>query len=495
MLTLIWFLQLIAEGMALYGIWQLQMLPDNYFLILSAAFVMLALFTGLLLLPRRASRFQSGFGVFMSVVVFIASCAAALLVIDAHGTIQGIAGHSGGDLTMAVYVRTEDPAQSIADAADYRFAVIQGYEEERTQKAVAAIEEELGSEISVTEYSGSETLVEAFFSGESDALIVNSAYVNLLEDLEGYEDFYDRVRILYEVKSSAWSAIIDNIGTGGNIFQTEKDDITQESFVVYISGSDTRNKKLSTSRSDVNILAVVNPQTKQVLLLNTPRDYYVPNPASSTGALDKLTHCGIYGIECSMQALSDLYGVNVDYYAQINFTGFETLIDAIGGVTVYSDTAFSTNNGFSFSKGENQLDGEKALAFARERYHLSGGDNARGKNQMKVIKAVIGKMTSGTTIISNYAGIMESLEGMFATSMSTSDISSLVKMQLDDMAQWNIVSYAVTGEGGKEITYSDPGRKLYVMYQDEELVSYGAQLIDRVIEGEILTEADMTVPE
>ena len=491
MLTFIWFLQAIAEAMALFCIGQLNMLPDNYFLILAGIFGLLAVFTGILMLPRWTGRLQGSCGTFLSVVIFAVSCAASLLVMDAQGTIQGISGQTGGKLTMAVYVRTDDPAQTIADAADYDFAVVQGYDEARTRQAVEAIEAELGKTITVNEYAGARELLEAFFSGQSDAMILNSAYANLLEDLEGYEDFYSRVRILYEVNSSAWSAIFENVG---EIIQGDKDAITDEPFVVYISGSDTRDKKLSTSRSDVNILAVVNPKTKQVLLINTPRDYYVPNPASGSGAMDKLTHCGIYGIECSMQALGDLYGVEVDYYAQINFTGFETMIDAIGGVTVWSDVSFNTVDGGHFDAGELHLDGAEALAFARERKNLPGGDNARGQNQMKVIRAVIDKMTSGTTILSNYSGIMESLEGMFATSLTADEISALVKMQLKDMAQWNISSYAVTGYDGSDVTYSMPGTNLYVMYQDEAMVAHGATLADRVIAGEILTDADMAVP-
>ena len=491
MLTFIWFLQAIAEAMALFCIGQLNMLPDNYFLILAGIFGLLAVFTGILMLPRWTGRLQGSCGTFLSVVIFAVSCAASLLVMDAQGTIQGISGQTGGKLTMAVYVRTDDPAQTIADAADYDFAVVQGYDEARTRQAVEAIETELGKTITVNEYAGARELLEAFFSGQSDAMILNSAYANLLEDLEGYEDFYSRVRILYEVNSSAWSAIFENVG---EIIQGDKDAITDEPFVVYISGSDTRDKKLSTSRSDVNILAVVNPKTKQVLLINTPRDYYVPNPASGSGAMDKLTHCGIYGIECSMQALGDLYGVEVDYYAQINFTGFETMIDAIGGVTVWSDVSFNTVDGGHFDAGELHLDGAEALAFARERKNLPGGDNARGQNQMKVIRAVIDKMTSGTTILSNYSGIMESLEGMFATSLTADEISALVKMQLKDMAQWNISSYAVTGYDGSDVTYSMPGTNLYVMYQDEAMVAHGAALADRVIAGEILTDADMAVP-
>ena len=184
--------------------------------------------------------------------------------------------------------------------------------------------------------------------------------------------------------------------------------------------------------------------------------------------------------------------MEVDYYAQINFTGFETLIDAIGGITVYSDKAFTTNDRYQIVKGENYLNGAQALSFARERKHLSGGDNDRGKNQMKVIQAVINKMTSGTTILTNYSDIMASLEGMFATSMAMNEISSLMKMQLNDMAAWNIQSYAVTGYNGSDYTYSAPGTKLYVMYPNDNDVARAKSLIDMVWDGTILTEEVMS---
>lgn len=493
LLKLIWLLQLLAEGVVLAGVWKLNMLPEDYFLMLAGGFAVLLLITGLLMLPRRARGFRSGLGVFLSFLIFASSCAAALLVQDAHGTIEGISGHQASGLTLAVYVRANDPAQTIQDAASYRFAVVRDYEVENTQKVVDAVEKELGHTITVCQYEGTQSLLEAFFSGESDALILNSTYTHLLEEMEGYEDFYDRIRVLYEVKSNAWSSMLGNLGQNGGLFpQNEKQDITKDPFVVYLSGSDTRNKKLSTTgRSDVNILAVVNPETKQVLLLNTPRDYYIPNPASSAGTKDKLTHCGNSGITCSMEALSNLYGVDIDFYAQINFTGMETMIDAIGGITVENDVTFSTVDGYRFSKGEVTLNGKKALSFARERKHLPTGDNGRGRNQMKVVTAVINKMTSGTTLLTNYSEIMESLTGMFATSMPASDISSLVKMQLGDLARWKIQSFAVTGINGKAECYSAPGMKLAVMYPDEAMVAYASSLVERIMADEILSDADM----
>ena len=488
MLVLIWLLQLAAEVLAVLGIWRLDMLPQKYFLILCGTFALLALFTAILLLPVRTGRLQGGAGVFLSVLIFIVSCVASVTILDTQGTIEKVVGQVSSGASVTVFVRSEDRAHDLQDAADYRFGIVEGYETERIQEAVDAMEEELGHSLRISAYETVQSLVDALYEEEVDALILNSAYVGILEEIEGYEDFRGRIRQIHEVKISGWTSVLESLG---NVSTQKGEDVTNTPFVVYLSGSDTRDKTLTTSRSDVNILLVVNPETRQVLLLNTPRDYYIPNPVSSVGTKDKLTHCGIYGIECSMQALGDLYGVDVSHYAQINFTGFETLIDAIGGITVHSDVSFITNDKIQIAAGENHLNGEEALSFARERKHLAGGDNARGQNQMKVIKAVIDKMTSGSTIISNYADIMESLEGMFATSMPMTDISSLVKMQLNDMSQWEIHSYAVTGFNGSEYTYSTPGTRVYVMYPDDAMVAHASALIDKIFAGEIITEADL----
>ena len=485
LLVLIWLLQIIAEALACYGIWELNMLPEKYFIALGAAMAVLAIMTAILLLPIRTGRLQGGLGVFLSLIVFGLSCAASLMILDARGTIDGVVGQVSSGASVGIYVRAEDRAQDLDDAAAYRFGQVNGYEMERFGEAVSEMEKTLGSAMDVTYYDGAKALLDAFFGGEVDALIVNSAYVDIFEEIDGYEDFRGRVRLIHEQKINSWSSVLGSL----NANKPQKGaSITSDPFVIYLSGSDTRNQKLATSRSDVNILVVVNPETKQILLLNTPRDYYIPNPISSAGTKDKLTHCGIYGIECSMEALAQLYDVEVDYYAQINFTGFETLIDAIGGITVYSEKSFVTNDRYQIVAGENTLNGAQALSFARERKHLSGGDNDRGKNQMKVIKAVIDKMTSGTTILTNYSNIMASLEGMFATSMPMNEISSLMKMQLEDMAEWNIQSFAVTGYNGSDYTYSAPGTKLYVMYPNDADVAKAQAMIDTIWADGVITE-------
>lgn len=261
--------------------------------------------------------------------------------------------------------------------------------------------------------------------------------------------------------------------------------ITDTPFVVYISGSDTRSATLETSRSDVNILMAVDPVNRQILLLNTPRDYYVANPAGN-GAMDKLTHLGLSGISNSMQGLADLYDTDVDYYAQINFSGFETLIDAIGGITVYSDVAFTSGDGYSFVEGENQMNGEQALSFARDRYNQTTGDNARGEHQMMVIEAVIQKLTSSRTdLLFNYSSILNSLSGMLSTNFSSADIAALVKEQLNG-GSWSVTQYAVTGADGSEYTYSMPDQKAYVMYQDPQMVATASEMLRKISEGEKL---------
>ena len=279
---------------------------------------------------------------------------------------------------------------------------------------------------------------------------------------------------------------IDSVVTGKKIKTSKIDD----PYIVYISGSDTRDNKLSEkTRSDVNILMVVNPKTHQILLLNTPRDYYVMNPAYN--GMDKLTHCGLGGVENSMKALCDLYGLDeIDYDARINFTGFEKLVDAVGGIDIYSEVAFTTQDGSSVQivKGENHLNGAQALAYARERHAFASGDLARGEHQMEVIKAIANKMMSSTALISNYMGIMSSLSGMFETDMPQALFQYMVKDMLNGggSGDWDIKSYAVTGKSAFAVCATS-GQSLSVIIRDEASVEQAKEYIRQVMDGEALT--------
>ena len=287
--------------------------------------------------------------------------------------------------------------------------------------------------------------------------------------------------------------------TSGLLTGAEANKITKEPFVVYLSGVDNRGELTEKARSDVNILAVVNPTTKQAALINTPRDYYVD--LAGTDSKDKLTHAGLYGVETSMATLGNLYGVNVEHYLRINFAGFINIIDAIGGVDVYSDQAFTSvgSPGYydptTFAEGWNHLDGKSALAFARERHAFKTGDVQRGINQMKVIDAMLNKIKS-PALLMGFTKILDAVADSFVTSLSTNQISALVRMQLSDFAEWNIERYTVTGTSGSSTKcYSAKGQKLYVMKPDEASVAKAKEMIVAVMGGEGTVSSTTQTPE
>ena len=500
LLLALWLLMLAAEVTAVVFLIRMNMIPATYLVVIGLVLALVWAGAGALMFLKQKSPVSKG-GIVRRViagilaVVMMAGCGvvsnAALKVKD---MIDNMVQPSVVSAVISVYVLQENAAQELKDAADYTFGTVTNYDTEGTEKAIGEIEELLEKEIAVVTYDSVPAMVNALYGHEVDAMILNSAYVTILEDIDIYADFEKQTRVLHEVviyeEPKPTEPVEPSGGTQTQPSTEPEKEIHVEPFIMYISGSDTRNQLLTVSRSDVNILVIVNPQTHQILMVNTPRDAYIPNPAGN-GALDKLTHCGIYGIDCSVTALSDLYGQQIDHYAQINFTGFETLIDAVGGVTVYSDVAFTTNHGnYSIQVGNNELNGSQALAFARERYALKGGDKDRGKNQMKVIAALIDKLSS-TTIITNYAQILDSLKGMFTTDLSEEQISQLVKMQLSEMPKWEVFSYAITGTGASEETYSMPGRKLSVWNPNADSVAYASELMSRVLEGQLITAEDI----
>ncbi len=239
-------------------------------------------------------------------------------------------------------------------------------------------------------------------------------------------------------------------------------------YVVYISGIDTYGDVSTVSRSDVNILAVVNPETKKILLVNTPRDFYV-QLHGITGVKDKLTHAGIYGIQMSKATMEDLYGIKIDYTVRVNFTSLLKVVDAVGGVDVVSDNAFSAG-GYTFVKGVNTLDAKQALAFSRERHSFADGDRQRGKDQQSVIEALIRKMSQPMTLIS-YQTILKSLDGTFQTNASSKEIGSIINQQLTSFGSWQTTSISVDGTGSTNVTYSMGNQPLYVMVPDVSTVN------------------------
>jgi LCP family protein required for cell wall assembly len=339
--------------------------------------------------------------------------------------------------------------------------------------------EEINKEVDASLKDGSsyEDLVEKLLNGELDSIVMEDSYLSMLEDgdysYEGIDDFIEKSQVIYTFSIKV------------EVEDISKDlDVTKKVFNIYISGMDEYGTVSSVSRSDVNIIATINPQTKQILLTSIPRDYYV-QVNGTTGLKDKLTHAGLYGVESSVATIEDLLGIEINYYVKVNFTSVVEIIDAIDGVEVYSEYDFTSKDSFHYSKGYNKVNGEEALSFARERYAFAAGDNQRGKNQQALIEAIIRKCTS-SSIIYKYNSLLKSIDGSFITNMSSNRITSLIKMQLNDMSSWTVTSNNLVGNDSYEYTYSYSSQKLYVMVPDEESIEEASALINSVMEGETL---------
>lgn len=498
-------LTLLTEAFAMTALVLLDMLPNTYLLALGGVLGLFALVLGLLLFCRGsyAGRARKITACLLAALLVCACTVLGTVAADVRRTLNATIQASQEPNIRAVYVLRDRPGEDLEDTRGYTYGYVKNYDESATAQALEQIREKTGGQMSTAGYTNAFYMARALLEGRIDAVVLQGGYISILEDEAEFAAFSDAVRILSLIEvdttmqlpeQQAQTEPAAEPSTEPTEPQTTEPEIgpvdydALEPFLVYVSGSDSYDSEIVMySRSDVNILAAVNPLTKQILLVNTPRDYYVPNSAAG-GKKDKLTHCGIYGTSCSMNTLGNLYDAQIEYYVRINFTGFKKLIDAMGGITVYSDYAFTAITRTPIAEGENHLTGQQALDFARERYTLPGGDNERGRHQMQVITAVIQKATSGSTILSNYSGIMASVEGMFSMNVPMEMISNLMKLQLTDMASWNVVSYSVTGTSAQAECYSVPDMELSVIEPSRSSVAKAVRLIDMVCAGEFLTE-------
>lgn len=301
-----------------------------------------------------------------------------------------------------------------------------------------------------------------------DAIFLNSAYYDLI--CENDKNFKNKTKIIGKI-------ILKN----KNELQNNDIDITKKSFNIFISGIDTSGPIGAVSRSDVNIVMTINPKTHEILLTHIPRDFYVKLHGIGD-TKDKLTHSGIYGIDTSVKTIEDLLNINIDFYFRVNFTTLEKVVDAIGGIDVYSEKSFN-EYGYSFKKGINHLDGRNALMFSRIRHVLNGGDRARGKHQEAVIAAIFEKVTSNEVLLKNYNKLLESLSNSFQTNLSTNSMKSFIKYQLNGMYKWNINSISVDGESSKGTCYSMPGVQTYIMIPYENTVEKAHNDIIKTMES------------
>lgn len=462
-----------------------QLLPVKYILLAGGIFLLFAV--SVFLLTRDSTRVGAMIcGCVMTMLLLIVLMLGTPYLTRALDTLGEITTVEVEVAHVGVYVKRDADVDTISDLNGGDLGVLQSLDKENTNKTLAEVQAKVG-DLQTKEYAGLSDLVDGLMQDEVDAILLNSAFLDLLADMDGYEDVPSQLREIFYYQAETVIEKVKNNKKGqdnreqnkGSLFQKNEDLV----FTMYISGIDSREGLISKSRSDVNILATVNVDKRQVLLVSTPRDFYVPLSISD-GIPDKLTHAGIYGIDVSMDTLEMLYDTEVDYYFRVNFSGFENIIDALGGVTVNSEKAFTSKDGYYYSEGENYLNGAEALSFTRERYAFEDGDLQRGRNQMAVIKAVIEKAMSPSLLV-NYASIMESISGSFETSMPYEMIAELVRNQLDKGGNWNIVTTSVNGTGDYQVPYS-LSMEAYVMIPDQTTVDAAIAKMDQVKNGEIL---------
>lgn len=472
-------IQLICAGFLVFQIFRLNILPLKYAILLIV--VLLVLCGGTMAISIISKAFcqkKRFYIIYVLEVIFIFTFIYGIYNLNiTYKTMNSIMGQ---DMSAVAYDANQGSV-SIVQMADgdltdpvqlngKTVGIDNSFEADKLNYAAEWISNLYSIEYTKDTYEDISELVNNLYDGTLDAIVIDSDRLDLMDYV--VDTFTDDTKVLavvsidYSLLASDSDSDSSNTQTetrkDGNI--SEGESITNSAFVVFISGIDTSGVISTRSRSDTNIIMCVNPKTKKILMVSTPRDTYTPLFNVSGGVYDKLTHAGLYGPECSMGTLETIYDVGIDYYLRVNFTSVIDIVDALDGVDVYSDYSFTSKNvkGYSFTKGYNHVDGQKALAFCRERYSFSDGDRQRGNNHIAMIKAIINKCITPSILV-NYADFISSLQGCIQTNMTTDELTSLIKMQLDDGASWTFDSMSLeTTDSSSTTCYSMPGPKLYV---------------------------------
>lgn len=456
----------------------LNMIPFKYFAIIAILLILLFLIAALLMyMGDKNKKSKKGIvGKVISVLVSIALAVGLIYVSQGNSTLGNITGSNVQTHTYTLNVLSDSEFETINDLDGYKVLINEATSDEYFEQILEEFKKTCPNAEIVTT-SDFNDLVNMLINGEVDAILINEGYRGVLEEIDG--NFSVTTKVIWE----------KDLDQKVEDFSNEVN-VTEDVFTIYISGIDTRGKVSTVSRSDVNMLVTVNPKTKQILMTSIPRDYYVT--LANYGKKDKLTHAGLGGVENSVKTIENFMGIEINYYARVNFTSLVKIVNALGGVDVYSDKTFVpwTNRSITIYEGTNHMDGEMALAFARERYTYENGDNHRVQNQQAVLKAMLNKMMS-PTIITNYTSILDAVSGSFETNMKSSDITDLIKMQIDDMASWDFKQIQLSGYGEK--MYGGalmPDTALYYMIPNEDSVNECRAIIQEMMDGgDIMSDA------
>ena len=438
---------------------QLNVLPMMYIIMIIVLEILLGV--GIFFLMRNAQKVRLIISHLISLVISIVLIVGCMVVSKGNNAIKGLTSDHTQTNRISLYVLEESSYQELDDLKNQ--SIEANINDEHMSDAIDALNKEV--KLSIQGQEDYVQMSDDLYDQKTAGIYMNEAQSALFDEI--HEDFHEKTRILYTYEITE------------KVEDFSKDvSVTQNAFNIFISGIDTTGPVSTVSRSDVNMIVTVNPQSKKILMTSIPRDYYVT--LANKGKKDKLTHAGLAGVENSVKTLENFLNIDINYYARVNFTSLIQMVDALGGIEVYSDQDIPK---LGIHEGINQMDGKKALSFSRERYSYKSGDNHRVQNQQKVLEAMLNKMMS-PAIITNYSSILDHIDGCFETNMTSDEITSLIKMQLSDMSSWDIQQIQLQGHGAMLTggAYM-PGNRLYYMIPDEDSVSQCVAQIKEVQEN------------
>lgn len=448
---------IVLTGLLIY----LNVLP--LLILILVIILLLALVIGMFFLNFSKKKGLRIIGIFLSIILGVSVIFAEVYLGSTIGFLEGITNGNYSLKTYEVVVLKDSEYKKLKDLNNKDVFTKDDKDNEELKKGKNKINKKV--KLNYINKDDVSEMIYSLINNEVDAVLVEKSELDLIKD---DEESYSKLKVIYRI------TIKDDIKDILN-----KVDINKDPFNIYVTGMDTYGKISQTSRSDVNIVITVNPKTEKILITWVPRDYYVK--INNSSYKDKLTHAGIYGIDTSIYALENLLDTEINYYFKVNFTSVVKIIDLLEGIEVYNDETFTTNDNFTFNKGMVKLNGEEALSFVRDRKHVTGGDLGRGKNQVKVLEAVI-KKASSPKIITKYTGLLNSLDGAFLTNMPSNTMKSFIKKEISKKRDWKFESNTLNGTDGSEFTYSYKNQKLYVMIPNEDSISVTQNKIKEILE-------------
>ena len=458
------FLYIVLTCFLLFLIFRYHILAVSYInLLLAAIMVFIALVALFLISNRKAKKFTL-------IMLLLSIVASSLALVGVHQFVS-LANHLNATSNYSSY------SISVAVLADSEIGNVSQLssvtaptktDAENIKKLLDDIKTSQNKDLKVEDSSSYLAAYKSLLAGETKAIVLNSVFENLIE-----QEYPDHAKKIKKIYTKELTKTVEAPKSSQN-----------KAFNIYISGIDTYGPISSVSRSDVNIIMTVNQETKKILLTTTPRDAYVPIADGGNNQNDKLTHAGIYGVDASIHTLENLYGIDLNYYARLNFTSFLKLIDLLGGVDVYNDQEFTAHtNGKHYGVGNIHMDSELALGFVRERYSLTNGDGDRGRNQQKVIAAIIQKLTSAEAL-KNFDGIMQGLQDSVQTNMPPETMVSLVNAQLASGGKYTVITRDLKGTGRMDLpSYAMPDSNLYMLEVDPNSLETLKTEIKDIMEG------------